>query len=199
MFKLGTICSTAAVDLAFMLDISSSINGEANLKLCISFIKALYASFTVSASAYHIGMVTFSASAQVVFDFSMYTSASEIDGALGKITLAGGSCSAGQGLSNCQSGLFAKSRSEAIKVLLVMIAGTSTDDVSAGASALKGLGVKIFCLGMGSAFQKTQLISMASMESYVLVAAEFSQLTSMTSQFVTLFGQVTAGKCLKRY
>ena len=177
-----------------MLDVSSSIGGSTNFQFCISFIKALYASFTVSSSGYRIGMVTFSASAQVAFDFSMYSSAAELDGALGKISLGEGSCAAGQGLGTCQSGLFSKSRSEAMKILLVMIAGTSTDDVSTSATALKGMGVKIFCLGLGASFQRTQLVTMASMESYVLVAADFTQLSSMVGRFVALFGQATGGR-----
>ena len=177
-----------------MLDASSSIGGEANFKLCLQFIKSVYSSFTISSTAYRIGLVLFGASASVSFDFGKYSSASEIDSAITSIKLIGGACAARQGLSTCQSQLFAQSRQEASRILLVMMAGTSTDDVSSMSGSLKTSGVKIFCLGMGSSFDKTQLTAMASSESYVKIAADYSQLASLSSVFVSLFGEASSGK-----
>lgn len=177
-----------------MLDASSSIGGDANFQLCLQFIKAIYGSFSISATGYRIGMVLFGASASVSFDFGKYSSASEIGDAIGSMKMIGGSCPAGQGLSTCQTQLFAQSRQNAAKVLLVMIAGKSTDDVSGVAASLKRSGVKIFCLGMGSSFDKNQLLAMATAESYVQMAADYSQLASLSSHFVSIVGQVAAGK-----
>lgn len=177
-----------------MLDASSSIGGDTNFQLCLKFVKAVYSSFTISATGYRIGMVLFGASASVSFDFSKYTSASAIDAAIGSMKLVGGDCAAGQGLSTCQTQLFAQSRQNAARVLLVMMAGKSTDDVTGIAGSLKNSGVKIFCLGMGSSFDKTQLTAMASADSYVQIAADYSQLASLSSQFASLVGQVAAGK-----
>lgn len=183
-----------AVDLAFMLDASSSIGGDANFQLCLKFIKAVYSSFTISATEYRIGLVLFGASASVSFDFSKYSSASEVDAAIGSMKMVGGACAAGQGLSTCQTQLFAQSRQNAVKVLLVMMAGISTDDVSGVAGSLKNSGVKIFCLGMGSSFDKTQLTAMATAESYVQITADYSQLAALSTQFVSLVSQVATGK-----
>lgn len=177
-----------------MLDASSSIGGDANFQLCLNFIKAVYGRFRISATGYRIGMVLFGASASVSFDFSKYSSILDIDAAIGSMKMLGGSCAAGQGLSTCQTQLFAQSRQNAAKVLLVMVAGKSTDDVAGVAGSLKSSGVRIFCLGMGSSFDKTQLIAMATAESYVHIAADFSQLASLSSLFVSIVGQVAAGK-----
>ena len=177
-----------------MLDASSSIGGDANFQLCLNFIKAVYGSFTISATGYRIGLVLFGASASVSFDFSKYSSASEVDAAIGSMRMVGGACAAGQGLSTCQTQLFVQSRQNADKVLLVMMAGKSTDDVSGVAESLKRAGVKIFCLGMGSSFDKTQLTSMATEESYVQIATDYSQLAVLSSLFVSLVGQVATGK-----
>lgn len=182
------------VELAFMLDASSSIGGESNFQLCVQFIKSVYGSFTISSTAYRIGLVLFGASASVSFDFSKYSSAAEIDSAIGSMKLLGGACAAGQGLSTCQSQLFAQSREGASKILLVMMAGKSTDDVSSVAGDMKSSGVKILCLGMGSSFDKSQLTAMASSESYVQVATDYNQLGSLSSVFVSLVGQVSGGK-----
>ena len=183
-----------AVELAFMLDASSSIGGQANFQLCLKFIKSVYASFTISSTAYRVGLVLFGASASVSFDFGKYSSASEIDSAIGSLKLIGGACAAGQGLSTCQSQLFAQSRQGASKILLVMMAGKSSDDISSVAGALKSAGVNILCLGMGSSIDKTQLTAMATSESYVQIVADYSQLGSVSSGFVSLIGQVSGGK-----
>lgn len=183
-----------AVDLAFMLDASSSLGGDANFQLCLTFIKAVYGSFTISASEYRIGLVLFGASASVSFDFSKYSSASEVDDAIGNMKLVGGACAAGQGLSTCQTQLFAQSRQNAAKILLVMMAGKSTDEVSGVAESLRSAGVKIFCLGMGRFFDKTQLTAMATEESYIQIAADYSQLATLSTLFASLVGQVATGK-----
>ena len=180
-----------------MLDASSSIGGDPNFQLCLQFIKVVYGSFSISATGYRIGMVLFGASASVSFDFGKYSSASEIGAAIGSMKMIGGSCAAGQGLSTCQTQLFAQSRQNAAKVLLVMIAGKSTDDVSGVAASLKSSGVKIFCLGMGSSFDKNQLLAMATAESYVQMAADYSQLALLSSHFVSIVGQVAAGKLME--
>lgn len=183
-----------AVDLAFMLDASSSIGGDVNFQLCLKFIKSICSSFTISSKAYRIGLILFGASASVSFGFSKYSSASQLDSAIGELKLIEGACAAGQGLSKCQSQLFAQSRQEASKILLVMMAGTSTDDVSKGAAALKSYAVKIFCLGMGSSFDKIQLNTIATSDSYVQIVADYSKLQALSNVFVSLIGQVCSGK-----
>ena len=183
-----------AADLAFMLDASSNIGGAENFQMCLNFIKAVYARFTISSSGYRIGLVLFGASASVLFDFSKFYSVSEIDSALANVAMVGGSCAAGQALNTCQSALFGQSRQQAAKVLLVMMAGSSVDDVTKTATSLKNSGVHIMCLGMGNFFDKSQLTAMASSESYVQMAAEFKQLASMSSQFSTMISQISGGE-----
>lgn len=179
-----------------MLDASSSVGSDTNFQQCLSFVRAIYSSVTISSTKFRIGLVLFGASASVSFDFSKYNSASEIDAVIKGMKTIGGACAAGQGLSTCQSQLFAQSRQNAIRVLLVIIAGRSTDDVSSVAGALKSSGVKIFCLGIGSSIDRTQLIAMANSESYIQVASDYSHLVSLSIQFLSLLGQVNAGKCI---
>lgn len=51
-------------DLAFMVDVSSSISGEANFKLVMEFVKSIFHSFTMSASL-RFGLVVFGGSVKV--------------------------------------------------------------------------------------------------------------------------------------
>jgi len=71
-------------DLAFMLDASDSLQGEANFNLCIEFIKTVFHAFGMGGGI-RFALVLFASSAQVVFDFSKYSSISDLDGALGQV------------------------------------------------------------------------------------------------------------------
>lgn len=68
-----------------MLDASASIQGEANFKLCIDFIKVVFHAF---GGGIRFALVIFGSSTQVVFDFSKYSSISDVDTALGQVSNA---------------------------------------------------------------------------------------------------------------
>lgn len=67
-----------------MLDASGSIQSEADFKLCIEFIKGVYHAFGMGGGI-RFAFVIFGSSAQVIFDFSKYSSISEVDSALGQV------------------------------------------------------------------------------------------------------------------
>ena len=67
-----------------MLDASDSLQGEENFKLCIEFIKIVFHAFGMGGGI-RFALVLFGSSAQVVFDFSKYTSISDVDTALGQV------------------------------------------------------------------------------------------------------------------
>ena len=123
-----------------------------------------------------------------------------------QVKLVGGSCAAGAGLSKCQSALFASAggggaaaggggaaagASVSARLLVVMMAGKSTDSVTSSASALKKIGIKILCLGMGSTFDKEQMKAMASSSEYFLSVSSFAELSGFSQQFISL---ISTGK-----
>lgn len=149
-----------------MLDISSSIQGESNFQMCLTFVKSVFGYFSSNfeSKTVRFGLVSFSTSATVVFSFGQYSSFSEVEGAVMGLKLASGGCAAGAALSTCQSSLFAAGSSggstggaaagagasagasgtsggASAQLLVVLMAGKSTDDVSASAGALKTMGV----------------------------------------------------------
>lgn len=125
----------------------------------------------------------------MVFGFTQYSSISEIDSAVGSVTLMSGGCAAGAALSQCKSSLFEGDAGGKARVLIVLIAGSSTDDVSSAASSLKTAGVKIIAVGMGSSFVQSQLTSMAFSSSYVLTAASYGGLADITGSITSLISQ----------
>lgn len=68
-----------------MLDASGSIQGEANFKLCIDFIKVVFHAFGMGGGI-RFALVIFGSSAQVVFDFSKYSSISDVDAASAQVS-----------------------------------------------------------------------------------------------------------------
>ena len=126
-----------------------------------------------------------------MFGFTQYTSISEVDTAIQSATLIGGGCAAGAALSQCQSGLFTGAAGGRSRLLIVLMAGKSSDDVSSSAGSLKSASVKIIAVGMGGSFDQAQLTSMAFSSSYVLTAASFSGLAGISGSLTTLISQGT--------
>ena len=111
---------------------------------------------------------------------------SEVDSALASVQLVGGGCAAGAGLTTCKSSLFESARKSVSYLLVVLMAGKSTDDVSAAAGALKGMKVTMIAVGMGGSFDQSQLTTIASSSSYVLTATSFSGLSGISSSLISM-------------
>ena len=138
--------------------------------MCLTFVKSVFGYFSSSfeSKTVRFGLVSFSTSATVVFSFSQYSSFSQVESAIMGLKLASGSCAAGAALSTCKSSLFATGSSggsaggaaagaegaagvsagasgtsggASAQLLVVLMAGKSTDDVSASAGSLKSMGV----------------------------------------------------------
>lgn len=69
-----------------MLDASDSIQSEADFNLCIEFIKVIFHAFGMG-DGIRFALVIFGSSAQVVFDFSKYSSISDVDKVLGGVSI----------------------------------------------------------------------------------------------------------------
>ena len=125
----------------------------------------------------------------MVFGFSQYTSISQVDSAVSSVTLIGGSCTAGAALSQCQSALFEGDAGGTARVLIALMAGSSSDDVSSASALLKKAGVKIIVVGMGGLFVQSQLSAMAFSSSYVLTASSYSGLAGISGSLTGLISQ----------
>ena len=89
---------------------------------------------------------------QVVFGFNQYTSITDVDKKISSLTFEGGSCNAGAALNECQTSLFDGDAGGRRRILLVIMTGTSDDDISTTAGSLSKTGVKIIAVGMGLSY-----------------------------------------------
>lgn len=172
-------------DVAFLLDTSTSIGGKSNFKLALSFIVAVYQALGVSAQI-RVAFIIFGSSTNVVFGFSKYTSFTEVKAAVEGVSMIGGACTAGAALATCKTDVFASARAEVARVLVVMMAGKSTDSVALSSSSIKEMGISILCVGMGSSFDREQLTVIATSAKYILIAAEYAELSGLSGQCVSL-------------
>ena len=78
-------------------------------------------------------------------------------------------------------------------VLVVLIAGKSTDDVTSGATALREMQVKTIAVGMGAKFEQAQLTAMAFQASYALTAASYGALSGIQGSVSSL---ISSGKTI---
>lgn len=126
---------------------------------------------------------------QVVFGFNQYTSITDVDKKISSLTFEGGSCNAGAALNECQTSIFDGDAGGRRRILLVIMTGTSDDDISTTAGSLTKTGVKIIAVGMGLSYDRIQLSAMAFTQSYVFTTASidgWDGIIGSVSQLISL-------------
>ena len=98
----------------------------------------------------------------------------------------------GAALLECKTSLFVGDAGGRARILLIFVAGKSTDDVYNAAGSLATAGVKIIVVGMGGLYDSSQLSAMAVSSSYFLNAATFGGLAGIHGSVTSLISQ---GKC----
>lgn len=97
----------------------------------------------------------------------------------------------GAALKECKKSLFvddSKARGRK-RILLVLLATESKDDVSTAAGELKGAGVEIITVGIGVSFVHAQLTVMASASSYILTTSSFDLLAGIRGRVTNMLSR----------
>ena len=153
--SLSTVC-TARVDLGFLIDATSS--GRRYLQRVVQFVRETVRRFTISSSATRIGVVTYASRARRIIGLSGAYSRRRIYNAVGRIRILRGGRRIGRALSYARLYLFrGKPQCGRRRVLIVLAAGRALDRVRRPANALKGVGVEIFAIGLGSVSRRSLL------------------------------------------
>ncbi|XP_048588340.1 uncharacterized protein LOC5512415 isoform X2 [Nematostella vectensis] len=153
-----------AVDLAFVLDGSTSINNAdpGNFQLLKNFMINIVKSFKISSERTHVGLVLYSSFTQLKFNFDKYSDSASIVKAINTTDYPKGGTRTGEALKMAKSQLFGASMRSVPKVLIVLTDGRSSDKVEAPSKALKDEGVVIFAVGVGDQIDPSELNVMAS-------------------------------------
>ncbi|CAG5111539.1 Oidioi.mRNA.OKI2018_I69.chr2.g5840.t1.cds [Oikopleura dioica] len=151
-----------AVDLAFIIDSSSSI-GEENFDLITSFVGDIVSNFTISETLTHIAVLRYNSQVSPVLWFDTFNTKSEILAAISAINYSGSGTRTGKALGYAADYLLNPTygaRREVPTVTLVITDGESQDDISASARDLKSKSA-VMAIGIGDA-NENELVQMAS-------------------------------------
>ena len=173
------------------------MGSQTNFKKIVNFVRAVIRAFKLGCDKTRVAAAVFSYQTFVLFNFQTYCHKQNVDQALSSAQFQGSSWPGvyiGQGLVAAQHYLFGCSdRPHVPRVLLVVAAGTSLDDVRSPAMAINYSGVKTFCVGVGNQYSEWQLQAMASQpHNEHIVRAGYEQLGNTAMQVVAkiLKGQI---------
>ena len=174
-----------ALDLAFVLDDSKSVNDE-EFNDVIKFVTYVIDAFPgVSASGTRVGVVMFSTDAEIAIPFNRYFQRQQLIAAVKDLKRKRGRTYINKGLEKANE-LFTSargSRSDASKVLVLMTDGKSSGDVGPPAQRLREKGVRVLAVGVAKANQK-QLETITKSKENVFKVSNFKELEPVIRELI---------------
>ena len=169
-------------DIIFVVD-SSLGTGRKEFKISLEFMIGVTSNLGITSSGVNIGLIVISSKPKVVFGFKKYRNIPSLRNKAGKIRYpgTGSKCKAGAALKLAKSVLFPSSkRKDAAKIIITLIASSSTDDVAAPAASLKASGVTSMVIGLGQSFSQPQVDSIATSPQHQMTNIDYSNLLGLT-------------------
>ena len=178
----------AKINLGFLIDGSDNV-GEQNFRISLDFMKNVYGAFWTQFDSLHLGLMVFGTETRLIFGFdNKYTDMTEINNAIDSVSFPGGkTVMIGEALKLTETHLFGSKHHDSYRRILVVVMGsTSEDDVFIGAELLKANTVKVFCVGVGNYYERTQMDGIASQPSSdnVLTVVTYPSLASVTQTLI---------------
>ena len=149
-----------------------------NIRQIAQFVREAVRRFTISSRAARIGVVTYASRPRRIIGFAAAYNRQRSYNAIRGIRALGGRARLGRALTYTRLNLFrGKPRCGRRRVLIVLTSGQWIDRVKRPAEALKGAGVEIFTIGIGS-IRRTSLLRVTTDTKHVFVVG-YTQLLSI--------------------
>lgn len=178
-------CAVGALDLAFVLDDSNSVNDE-EFHDVIKFVTYMIDAYPgISASGTRVGVVMFSTNAEISIAFDRYYQRGQLVAAVKSLTRIRGKTFINEGLEKANE-LFTPargSRNDASKVVVLMTDGKSKGDVVPPAQRLREKGVRVIVVGVGSV-DPIQLEQIAGVKENVFLVPTFKGLEPVIAKLI---------------
>lgn len=179
-------------DLAFVVD-GANIVGPSTFKLITELIKSIYHVYPVSAKGTHVGMVTYSRTGNMVFNFKQHRSMKSLDMAVDQLKLPGGTNNnVGAGLAATHSQLFGTSgrkRKQIKKAMVTFLVGKPDDDPTTYAKKLKSEDIVSVVVAINSDMNSVKLI--ASSPDHILFINYPAQLIDFVDKIIEMINKGT--------
>ncbi|XP_053328266.1 collagen alpha-3(VI) chain isoform X1 [Spea bombifrons] len=176
-------------DIVFLLDGSVNV-GNADLPFVRDFIINLINKLHIGPESTRIGLAQFSDTAKTEFYLNTLTSKSDLVSRVGQLKLMGGDVlNTGSALQSIIQNHFTSSAGSRLnekipQLLVVLLAGKSSDSIQAAAKEVLNSGVLTFCIGVKNA-DKAELETIAFNPDLVYEMEAFSSLPGFSQQMLT--------------
>ncbi|XP_027705902.1 collagen alpha-1(XX) chain [Vombatus ursinus] len=183
-------CETSIpVDIVFLVDGSWSI-GRSNFRLIREFLANIISPFHIAQDKVRIGLSQYSGDPRTEWDLNSFNTKDQVLEAVRNLRYKGGNTFTGLALTHVLEQnlkLEAGSRSEAVKVVILLTDGKSQDDARLAAKVMKDLGMDIFAIGVKNA-DESELTHLASLPLDVTVhnVQDFPLLGNLTNRLTRL-------------
>ncbi|XP_035285213.1 vWFA and Collagen domain-containing protein [Anguilla anguilla] len=173
-------CSTAANDLVFIIDGSSSV-GVPNFNTAKRWLINITSGFDVDSRHTQVGVVQYSDTPRLEVPLGEHQSVAELVAAIDAIGYLGGSTQTGRAIKFAVHHVFPtasakRARAAKNRIAVVLTDGRSQDDVVDAAVEAQAQNVVLFAVGVGNEVTTSELVSMATRPSstYVLHAEDYT-------------------------
>ena len=186
------------VDIGFLIDGSSRVT-LINFKYFLEYVKIIVHAFPVSKEGIHIGLAVVSSNGKnVIFGFNKYTDSLSMDPAIDATVYPGSEAVVGESISKVKDELFVtSSRTGAIKILVVILGGKSSDDVTIPSQDLKTAGVnRVIVVAITSNTDKTVYTPPATVPNDVILSVTYITIKTTAQILVT---RINSGKYLSKW
>lgn len=180
------VCNQRA-DIGFAIDASRSVKGG-GFRKSKDFIKFVLQRFKISELGIHVGLIRFSTTVKMIFNFEEYYTIEEINAAIDSMEYVQGATFTDRALRLARTKLFLEKPLGSARPLIPKFLVVMTDGISKNvrvtameAKALKDNGVHIIVVGVGRRLARKELINIASSPQDVITATSFRTLKKIVS------------------
>ncbi|KAM3917826.1 collagen alpha-3(VI) chain isoform 4-T4 [Leptodactylus fuscus] len=185
-------------DIVFLLDGSVNV-GSSNFPLVRDFLINVIDNLGISSEGTRVGLAQFSDTPRTEFYLNTLTSKSDLLDRMRQLRIKGGNVlNTGSALQFVIRNHFTKSAGSRIEdkipqLLVVLLAGKSSDNIQAATTELIRSGVLTFCVGVGNA-DKEEMDLIAFNPSLAYEIGDFSALPGFSQQLITPLNSYVRGE-----
>uniref|UniRef100_A0A8C3RY74 von Willebrand factor A domain containing 2 n=1 Tax=Chelydra serpentina TaxID=8475 RepID=A0A8C3RY74_CHESE len=170
-------CQSQALDLVFALDASAGVGRENFLQLR-SFISSSSLQFSINRDVTQIGLVVYGSRARTAFALDAHVTSAALSQAISQAPFLGGSASTGRALLHIHDDVMTVpkgARPGVSKAVVLITAGSGTEDAVVPAQQLRSNGVSVFVVGIGGVRRDT-LLRIAGSPNYLMHLSSYDDL-----------------------
>ncbi|XP_055958009.1 cartilage matrix protein-like [Patella vulgata] len=181
--KANYVCYQHPLDIAFILDASSSIWAQ-NFTKAIAFVNSFISPYEIGPNKVRVAVETYAdvVYTQDVITFNAFLTSESLQGRISKLKWHHGSrTETGLGIAYMRENIMPEARSGLPKICIVITDGKSQDSAKTALEAKKARqdGIEMFAIGVSRAVNESELQSIAGDPDRVIIVETYSELEAI--------------------